>query len=480
VAAAEPVPQLVQFLQQDPDILRHGQKEVVIGRAPARLDVMGGTSDISGGLVCTFPLQAAAAVAVQRRDDRNLVIKTYNASAAPDAQPRVELSLDDFYGTAALLPNSTLRDLFTGGRHWAAYIAGVFPTLARHRKITRRTRGANIACFSNVPFGVGLGSSAAVVCATLSALASAFQMLLEPLEMAVLTQKLEHQIVGVPRGIMDPAVAILGKANHLLVMKCQPHEVKAQLPVPPDLMLAAINTGVAPPIGAPAYQNARLSAALAQLLIARAYQDFGTRKDPAAGYLANVPLDMFERYFRTWLPESITGQDFIAAFGPLTGRGVEVDPHTTYRPRAAAAFHLLENARTGAFIEKFHALQAPAPVEHRHALASAAGRFMLESHTAATNLLHLGSPALDAVVQAVQAKGPSHGLFGARAMGVGSGGSVAVLAADTDQARQALADIAAHCPAGSVVLGSSGGAAEVPPIKWPIAAMSPRPTTAAG
>jgi L-arabinokinase len=482
VAAPDPIPQLVQFLQHDSDIFSQGQKEAALGRAPARLDVMGGVSDITGGLVCTMPLAAASAVAVQRRDDRKLVIRNYNdrVSTAHEAEHRVELSLDDFYGTAALLPSATLRDLFTGGRHWAAYIAGVFPTLARHRKITRRTHGANIACFSNVPFGVGLGSSAAVVCATLSALTAAFQMLLDPLEIAVLSQKLEHQMVGVPRGVMDPAAAVLGKANHLLLMRCQPHEVQGYLPMPAGLLLAAINTDIAPPIGGPSYQKARVAAVMAGEMIARVYADFGIKKDPTGGYLANVSVAMFERYFRKLLPETITGRRFVELYSTLTGRHVELDMDATYHPRAAAEYHILENARTTAFVEKFRALGHG---EGQAQVAAEAGRLMFESHTAYGTCLGLGGPATDAVVSRVNTYGPANGFYGARVMGVG--GSVVVLATDTDRTRQLLEEIATECrdqfgANPHVVMGTSPGAAEVPAVKMPVAALTPRPDTAAG
>src|SRR5437867_4429166 len=114
--------QLATFLKADRvSILRDGHKEVFVARAPGRLDVMGGASEYAGALACQLPLEAATAVAVQRRDDRNLVLKTYNQDASRDSV--VTLSLDDFYGTASLLPHNTMQGLFSGGKRWAAYVA---------------------------------------------------------------------------------------------------------------------------------------------------------------------------------------------------------------------------------------------------------------------------------------------------------------------------------------------------------------------
>jgi len=72
------------------------------------------------------------------REGRKLIKWTWDPMLARNAHFNlnrlgavVETYLDDFYGTAALLPNNALRELFTGGRHWAAYIAGAFPMLAK-------------------------------------------------------------------------------------------------------------------------------------------------------------------------------------------------------------------------------------------------------------------------------------------------------------------------------------------------------------
>src|SRR5262249_15450390 len=111
VSPAPPIPELIKLLRNDSQsALKGGHKEVFIARAPGRLDVMGGIADYAGSLVCELPLESGAAVAVQRRDDRKIRIKTYSSASAAGGradtggagvEDTVELSLDDFYGTAA-------------------------------------------------------------------------------------------------------------------------------------------------------------------------------------------------------------------------------------------------------------------------------------------------------------------------------------------------------------------------------------------
>src|SRR5919106_6807339 len=50
------------------------QREIIIARAPGRLDVMGGIADYSGSLVLELPIAEATLVALQKDDARQLRI----------------------------------------------------------------------------------------------------------------------------------------------------------------------------------------------------------------------------------------------------------------------------------------------------------------------------------------------------------------------------------------------------------------------
>jgi galactokinase len=73
---------------------------------------------------------------------------------------------------------------------WAAYVAAVFIVLTLERGI-RFDDGARIAIESSVPEGKGVSSSAAIETATMEAVARAFDVPIEPMEMALLCQKAE-------------------------------------------------------------------------------------------------------------------------------------------------------------------------------------------------------------------------------------------------------------------------------------------------
>src|SRR5262245_2330702 len=79
VLALEPVPTLLARIRRAelPEGFAPG-RPIRVSRAPGRLDVMGGIADYTGSLVCEMPLDRAAAVAVQARDDRDVQVFSFN------------------------------------------------------------------------------------------------------------------------------------------------------------------------------------------------------------------------------------------------------------------------------------------------------------------------------------------------------------------------------------------------------------------
>src|SRR5215813_920417 len=66
--------------------------EIIISRAPGRLDVMGGIADYSGSLVLELPIREATYVALQRDPSRRLTIVSLTEDAS--RLPGFEMSLN--------------------------------------------------------------------------------------------------------------------------------------------------------------------------------------------------------------------------------------------------------------------------------------------------------------------------------------------------------------------------------------------------
>jgi len=347
--------------------------DLIVSRAPGRLDVMGGIADYSGSHVLEFPIAEATFVALEPNKERLLSIVTLL-----DDEPHhtsFTMSLNDLDGP---IEYEAAREFFTN--HWAAYVAGVFLVLMRERNVSFES-GANILISSRVPPGKGVSSSAALEVAVMQAVTEAFDIKIDGRDKALLCQKVENLVVGAPCGVMDQMTAVFGERDRLLFMLCQPAELKRMITLPPQLMLWGIDSGIRHSVGGGDYGTVRAGAFMGTRIIGELNADFS--RD---GYLANISPAEFEREYLDLLPENI---------------------------RMPTAHPIYENVRVQRFVELLE----------RNEGYDELGELMYEAHRSYT-ALGLNSAGTDLIVELVRKEA---GLFGAKITGGGSGGTVAVL-----------------------------------------------------
>jgi L-arabinokinase len=404
------------------------QAELTITRAPGRLDVMGGIADYSGSLVLELPIAEATLVALQKDDARRLRV-----ISLVDRETRAlsfEMSLADLERDGAPIHYDEARRYFaTDEAHaWAAYVVGAFLVLARECR-TRFHRGARLLISSRVPEGKGVSSSAALEVATMSAVAAAFNLEITPREIALLCQQVENLVVGAPCGVMDQMTAACGEANQLLSLVCQPAELLGSIKLPEDLAVWGLDSGTRHSIGAGDYGSVRSGTFMGYRIIADVAELAAEQNGDRVviedrrwhGFLANLTPAEFEDKFAAYLPESMSGDEFLARYGGTTDAVTTVEPDRSYAIRAPTVHAIYESSRVrqfAALLEKTARLGQ----EDKTTL----GKLMYESH-ASYSACGLGSQATDLLVELVRAAGMDQGLFGAKITGGGSGGTVAVL-----------------------------------------------------
>lgn len=394
-------------------------RPVLVTRAPGRLDAFGGIIDYTGGTVCETPVGATLRLAYQRRDDRRLVIGSRGLDAhglAPEASCDLAvLGADggpaDYAGVRAALG----ADPATA---WMRYAAGAWSVLVGEGLVPRIAHGATLAIESDIPLGGGLSSSAAFEMAVLSALCADLDVRVEPKRLARLGQLVENQVVGAPCGLMDQLTVTLGRADSLLVIRCQPDQILATPHLPDGVRLTAVDTGVKHSVGGGEYTAARCAAFMAHRILID-----GLDEDPYGGLLANVKPDDYRRELAARLPASLRGDEFLVRYGETADEATQVDPTVTYQIRAAADHHVLDNERSLAFLLALEAYRYTGDAAH----LLAAGELMLQSHASYRDNAGLGADEADRLVELAMAAGPAAGVFGAKITGGGCGGTVALL-----------------------------------------------------
>jgi galactokinase len=83
------------------------------------------------------------------------------------------------------------------------------------------TTGVDILVDGHVPAGAGLSSSAALECSVAVGLNSLFSLDKTLEDLARATQKAENDYVGMPCGIMDQSVSLMGREGSALLLDCR-------------------------------------------------------------------------------------------------------------------------------------------------------------------------------------------------------------------------------------------------------------------
>lgn len=167
----------------------------LVASAPGRVNLIGEHVDYSDGFVLPFAIQARTNAALRLRADDGIRV------ASKQHQSKIFES-----SVGELIPQT--------GPIWSRYVLGVLWALEV------RT-GVDIFINSEVPSGAGLSSSAALECSVATAINSRLQLGKALGELALDTQKAENEYVGVPCGIMDQSISLMGRAGHALLLDCR-------------------------------------------------------------------------------------------------------------------------------------------------------------------------------------------------------------------------------------------------------------------
>lgn len=170
--------------------------------APGRVNLIGEHTDYSGGLVLPIALDLGLRLTVE-------------ATGGP-------IRVDSSDGNVDPYSSAMAAELGALGRPPIG-IAGRLET--------------------TLPIGAGLSSSAALEVGLGLALCAVADFALEPLELAQAARRAEQRATGVPCGIMDQAICLLGQPDHAILIDTSTLTVEA-VPLPADLTVVIVDSGV--------------------------------------------------------------------------------------------------------------------------------------------------------------------------------------------------------------------------------------------
>jgi len=166
--------------------------------SPGRINLIGEHTDYNEGYVFPAAIDKGIIAAIQINDTNS------SSVIALDLNEELNFSLKN------------IQPIKNGG--WKNYVIGV---VAEIQKTGKKLKNFNLSFGGDIPAGSGLSSSAALENSIVFGLNELFHLGLSKKEMIFISQKAEHNYVGVKCGIMDQYASMFGKKDAAILLDCQ-------------------------------------------------------------------------------------------------------------------------------------------------------------------------------------------------------------------------------------------------------------------
>jgi len=239
--------------------------------SPGRINLIGEHTDYNEGFVFPAAINKGIYLAIGKNNSNNCTVH------ALDMKESVEFQVAH--------PES-----FEPGS-WKNYVIGV---VAEIQKVGRTVQGFNAIFSGDIPNGSGLSSSAALENSIVFGLNTLFDLQLTKEEMILISQRAEHNYVGVKCGIMDQYASMFGQKDKALLLDCrslasEPTNIDLK-----DYRLLLINSNVKHNLSDSAYNDRRkVCETVAKLLGIRALRD--ATEDDILGIRSNISEEDFQK-----------------------------------------------------------------------------------------------------------------------------------------------------------------------------------------
>jgi len=337
----------------------YGRPPRWLAAAPGRVNLIGEHTDYNNGFVLPMAIERYTVIA---------------ADSPPDGVRHIQFRSTHGDKPMILDLAQPLKPLGKG--IWVNYPAGVVAGCAA---AGIHTNGFDALIHSTVPLGGGLSSSAALEVSTATLLEAMTGKKLDPVQKALICQEAEHKFAGVPCGIMDQFISVMGRKDNALLLDCRSRKTEFVPLTDPSIAVLIVNTNVKHELSGGEYAQRRQQCETAAKLLG-----VPSLRDATADKLEHAQGKMDEVVFRR-------------------------------------ARHVIgEIERTLMAAEGFRESNWPT-----------VGQLMYASHDSLRDDYEVSCVELDAVVDIAASIGPLGGVIGCRMTGGGFGGCcVALVQAD--------------------------------------------------
>ncbi|OXM83218.1 galactokinase [Paenibacillus rigui] len=174
-----------------------GAGPIRVFHAPGRVNLIGEHTDYNGGYVFPAALTFGTTMLIRKRGDGQVGLASTNFSL------HKQISINNL--------------VFDPADDWMNYPKGIINEL-QQRGLS--VGGYDILYSGAIPNGSGLSSSASIEVVTAFGLLTMEGHPTDKVDIALLSQKVENEFVGVQCGIMDQFAVAMGKKDHAILLMC--------------------------------------------------------------------------------------------------------------------------------------------------------------------------------------------------------------------------------------------------------------------
>lgn len=184
--------------------------------APGRVNLLGEHTDYNGGLVLPVTIDLGIQITLSSRTDSS-----------------INIASSSFEGTVSRSLKST------AAQHWSDYALGA---VKKANALNLTSGGADIMIESNLPYGAGLSSSAALTVGLLKIFRNKSASNITDTQIAQYAKQIENEFIGVPCGIMDQMVIANALSDHAMKLDTDNLEFE-HIPLNPNFRMVVIHSG---------------------------------------------------------------------------------------------------------------------------------------------------------------------------------------------------------------------------------------------
>ena len=206
----------------------------ILVSSPGRINIIGEHTDYNEGFVLPAAIDKGIISSIGKSENNFCSVFAY------DANESFDFSTENIQP----IPNG----------NWRNYVIGV---VAEIQKKGIKVPPFNLVFGGDIPKGAGLSSSAALENSVVFGLNELFKLGLTKEDMIFISQKAEHNYVGVRCGIMDQFASMFGEQDHALLLDCRTNKASSIKIDFENYQIVLINSNVSHSLVDAEYNNRR-------------------------------------------------------------------------------------------------------------------------------------------------------------------------------------------------------------------------------